>query len=645
MPSVIYDTPTALPLRKPAPFVIGPTNKAPFRPTNKIPPDVIETAQATPIEEFDAKKHVNFEFPKRTYTMKEWGYENQGVSPIAASDPFSLFTEAAVKQVRRELLSEDVLRTCQYASTFTKNQIRGYTQKFITPHNNDSPEVQQAVSKVAGIDLVHAFEYEIGHCNLLFSDGEDEKKGASDNVGFSWHYDSFPFVCVTMLSDCSDMKGGETAVLKGDGEVLKVRGPTMGTAVILQGRYVQHAALKAIGKERISFITAFRPKSPFVKDEMVLTGSRPISNQSELVYDYCTYRADVLEIRFREHAKKLRELQAAGIKFNPDAVREFLQEQKEMLEATLLEMVPIYDVVEVEVASKHTHAMSDKAQSRINAIGKQLLPPINKVAPGSSTNSPLGIGRATAHQYAESGARALYLCDFDDTHLESHKKEINAAFPKVEIHTRRFDAADEDKVKEVVDDAIQRYGRLDVFFANAGVVGRTTLFSDFSKDEFMSILNTNTSSVFLAAKYAAPAMMQTSADKPQASGSIIGTASVAGIRSNAGSTPYSASKAAVVSLAQTISYQLAGTGVRMNAICPGLIETGMTAPVYEAARARGSEKKIGQLNPMKRGGHADEIARVALFLGSDESSYVNGQAWAVDGGLSAGHPFVPGKLG
>jgi hypothetical protein len=118
--------------------------------------------------------------------------------------------------------------------------------------------------------------------------------------------------------------------------------------VILQGRYVQHAALKAIGKERISFITAFRPKSPFVKDEMVLTGSRPISNQSELVYDYCTYRADVLEIRFREHAKKLREQQAAGIKFNPDAVREFLQEQKEMLEATLLEMIPIYDVVEVE---------------------------------------------------------------------------------------------------------------------------------------------------------------------------------------------------------------------------------------------------------------------------------------------------------
>ncbi|EEU43955.1 hypothetical protein Neosp_005908 [[Neocosmospora] mangrovei] len=302
--------------------------------------------------------------------------------------------------------------------------------------------------------------------------------------------------------------------------------------------------------------------------------------------------------------------------------------------------------------------MSDKAQKRIEAIGNQLLPPINKVAPGSSklrvegkvviitgTNSPLGIGRATAHQYAESGARALYLCDFNDTHLETHKQEINAAFPKVEVHVRQFDAADESKVKEVVQDAIGRYGRLDVFFANAGVVGRTTLFTEFGDEEFMSILKTNTLSVFLAAKHAAPAMQKTSAEKPRPGGSIIGTASVAGIRSNAGSTPYSASKAAVVSLAQTISFQLAGTGVRINAICPGLIETGMTAEVYQAARARGNEKKIGQLNPTKRGGHADEIARVALFLGSDESSYVNGQAWAVDGGLSAGHPFVPGKLG
>lgn len=152
-------------------------------------------------------------------------------------------------------------------------------------------------------------------------------------------------------------------------------------------------------------------------------------------------------------------------------------------------------------------------------------------------------------------------------------------------------------------------------------------------------------SVFLAAKHAAPAMMKTSAEKEKSAGSIIMTASVAGIRSNAGATAYSASKAAVISMAQTISYQLANSNIRVNAICPGLIETGMTAPVFETARSRGTEKKIGQLNPLKRGGSADEIARVALFLGSDESSYVNGQAWAIDGGLSAGHPYVQGRMG
>ena len=154
-----------------------------------------------------------------------------------------------------------------------------------------------------------------------------------------------------------------------------------------------------------------------------------------------------------------------------------------------------------------------------------------------------------------------------------------------------------------------------------------------------------TYSVLLAAKHAAPAMQKTSPVKPVPSGSIIATASVAGLRSNAGSTVYSASKAAVISMARTMAFELAGTGVRVNALCPGLIETGMTAPVFEMARARGTQGRIGQLNPLKRGGYADEIARVVLFLGSDEASYVNGQAWAVDGGLSAGHPYVPSKTG
>ncbi|GIK05717.1 hypothetical protein Aspvir_009830 [Aspergillus viridinutans] len=313
--------------------------------------------------------------------------------------------------------------------------------------------------------------------------------------------------------------------------------------------------------------------------------------------------------------------------------------------------------------------MSGVAKRRLQAVSQQLvegipdagkfedIPRIRTVASDSvgprvkdkvvivtGANSSAGIGRASAHQYAHNGAKAVYLCDFTDTHLATHKREIESLYPGVEVQIRTFDAAEEAAVKAVVDDAIARYGRLDIFFANAGIVGQNKLFTDVTGDEFARTLRVNTIGVFLAVKYASLGMKVTSAAKPYPSGSIICTASVAGLRSNAGSTDYSASKAAVVSIAQTCAYQLAGTSIRVNAICPGLIETGMTQQVFDAARARGTERKIGQLNPLQRGAVADEVARVALFLGSDESSYVNGQAWAVCGGLSAGHPFVPGKL-
>ena len=131
---------------------------------------------------------------------------------------------------------------------------------------------------------------------------------------------------------------------------------------------------------------------------------------------------------------------------------------------------------------------------------------------------------------------------------------------------------------------------------------------------------------------------------PRSKGSIICTASVAGLRSGAGGSPYSASKAGVISLVQTTAYQLTGTNVRINAICPGLIETGMTRPIFDQARARGTEQKIGQLNPLRRPGAPIEIAYMALFLASDEASYVNGQAFPVDGALSSSHPIVPPRM-
>jgi NAD(P)-dependent dehydrogenase (short-subunit alcohol dehydrogenase family) len=94
----------------------------------------------------------------------------------------------------------------------------------------------------------------------------------------------------------------------------------------------------------------------------------------------------------------------------------------------------------------------------------------------------------------------------------------------------------------------------------------------------------------------------------------------------------------VISLVQTASQQLHGSGVRVNAICPGLIETGMTKGIYDMARAAGQENRIGEINPLNRGGEPKEIAHAALFLASDESSYVNGTALVVDGGLSSSHP-------
>lgn len=267
-----------------------------------------------------------------------------------------------------------------------------------------------------------------------------------------------------------------------------------------------------------------------------------------------------------------------------------------------------------------------------------------KVAIVTGANSVIGIGRATVHQFAQHGARAIYICDWITENLETHKRELKELYPDVDVHTVKLDVGDEEAVKKVVDDAVQKYGRLDIMFANAGVVGARGTFETIDTKQYMDTMRVNSLGVFLCAKYGAIAMKTTSAEKKFPSGSIIVTASTAGLRSNAGATDYSATKASVISIAQTLAFQLTGTGIRINAICPGVIETGMTKVMYDAARSRGTERKIGQLCPLSRGAVPDEVARVVLFLASDDSSYVTGQAWAVDGGLSAGHPFVPGRL-
>lgn len=116
---------------------------------------------------------------------------------------------------------------------------------------------------------------------------------------------------------------------------------------------------------------------------------------------------------------------------------------------------------------------------------------MNEANVSEGANSILGIGRASAHQFAQNGAKAVYICDYDDSNLEAHKREIESLYAGVNIHTRQFDAADEKAISEVVKDALDRYGRLDVFFANAGITGPHTKFSDIDADEFMDTMRVN----------------------------------------------------------------------------------------------------------------------------------------------------------
>jgi NAD(P)-dependent dehydrogenase (short-subunit alcohol dehydrogenase family) len=246
------------------------------------------------------------------------------------------------------------------------------------------------------------------------------------------------------------------------------------------------------------------------------------------------------------------------------------------------------------------------------------------------TGAASGIGRASARQFAQEGARVVAVDRAGE--VEATAKGIKEAGGTAIAVTA--DVSDEPEIARLVDKAVSEFGTLDVFFANAGVSGGAKPFLELDADDWLAVLKVNLIGVYLAVKHASRVMI------PKKKGSIVCTASVAGLRSGAGGGPYSASKAGVISLVQTGANFLIGTGVRINAICPGLIETGMTKPLFDYARQRGTEERIGQLNPLKRYGHPEEIAAMALFLASDEGSYVNGQAFAVDGGLSSSHPVT-----
>jgi len=228
------------------------------------------------------------------------------------------------------------------------------------------------------------------------------------------------------------------------------------------------------------------------------------------------------------------------------------------------------------------------------------------------TGAGSGIGKATVELFRSEGATV-----------------VGADLKGADVDC---DAGDEAQIAALIERVVAEHGGLDIFFANAGIAGGLASIFEQSSDDWAEILRINLIGPAVAIKHAAPHIGR------RGGGSIVCTASVAGLRSGAGGPAYSASKAGVISLVKTAAQQLSGSNVRVNAICPGLIETGMTEFVFERARAKGQEERLGHLNPLKRGGRPSEIAQAALFLASDESSYVNGHALVVDGGLSSSHP-------
>ncbi|GAB1196204.1 hypothetical protein APSETT444_005471 [Aspergillus pseudonomiae] len=347
MPSAVAVANTTLAQTFKNHVVVGPTNKKYTPATKKLPESLVLSARNVEKQEFDPARHLNIIPPKKILRMADIGLEGVGISDTAVSEPFSLWTEDAVKQMRAEIFSEAMLENCQVSSSFASNMVRGYNAT-LAPFIHNAyycPELLEAVSAIAGIDLVPAFDYEIGHCNISFNEkkptqAELEKMSEDgDSEAFAWHRDSFPFVCVTMLSDCRDMIGGETVIRTGDGSTMKTRGPTMGTAVVMQGRYIEHMALKSFGGgERISIITPFRPKSPFVRDDTVLTTVRCISRQNELYHDYAEYRMRNLKARVDRQLELIQKGRRQGGRFDIEGARAWLSEQQEYIESMLTEM-------------------------------------------------------------------------------------------------------------------------------------------------------------------------------------------------------------------------------------------------------------------------------------------------------------------
>jgi len=246
------------------------------------------------------------------------------------------------------------------------------------------------------------------------------------------------------------------------------------------------------------------------------------------------------------------------------------------------------------------------------------------------TGGASGIGAATVRLFIEEGA-SVFLADIQDDRGRQLVGGLGARVVYVHVDVSR-----EAEVKAAVEETVRRFGRLDILFNNAGYAGVRGGIEDVSAEGFDETLGVLLRGVFLGMKHAAPVMRR------QGAGSIISTASVAGLRTGHGPHVYSAAKAAVIHLTRSVAMELGESGIRVNCICPGAIATPIFGKALGLSPNRADEtvplikNEFETRQPIKRPGTPEDIAHAALWLASDESSFVNGHALVVDGGLVGG---------
>jgi NAD(P)-dependent dehydrogenase (short-subunit alcohol dehydrogenase family) len=245
---------------------------------------------------------------------------------------------------------------------------------------------------------------------------------------------------------------------------------------------------------------------------------------------------------------------------------------------------------------------------------------------GIVTGASSGIGEATAVMFAKAGAR-LVLADIEAEGLNAVAKRIAEDGGTAII--KKTDVSSEEEVKALVALALESYAKVDIVCNIAGVAGDLASLDQQEKSVWQRVYDVNVMGAVYTTKHVCRHMQE------RKRGAIVNVSSVAGIRSGAGGNAYSASKAALINFSQTAACDLGGHNVRVNAVCPGLIETGMTQSIFDYARKSGKENKLGSRCELKRYGKPEEVAYAILFLASDEASYVTGQALPVDGGNTA----------